>query len=304
MATQVFTPNPIALGRIATRTGKIRASCLNVSGTARRKSSPLAAKCSAYELAQAERDSQVIELVPLVRRMAVKMRRTLPAHIELNDLVSAGVLGLLDATKKFDVRKQVKIECYARHRIRGAILDGLRSLDTASRDLRKKNKRIQKTIRDLEANLGRRVEDGEAAKALGISLEKWQHDVQELQAAGVDCLRSGVLKSSPSVDTENLPALNQPNPFDLCYSRERREIADRALACLPPRERTIITLYDSQEMTMKQIGARLRIDESRVSQLHSAAVERLRLTVTAILSKQKSEPLLRTGRNRVFNYSN
>ncbi|MGE5326540.1 MAG: sigma-70 family RNA polymerase sigma factor, partial [Deltaproteobacteria bacterium] len=271
MATQILTPNPMALGRIARRQGGIRASWSNRRDKASGEIAPGAAKCASYELSTAERESQVLDLVPLVRRMAVKMRRTLPAHIELDDLVSAGVLGLLDATKKFDARKQVRIESYARHRIRGAILDGLRSLDTASRDLRKKNKRIEKTIRDLETNLGRRVEDGEAANALGVSLEKWHHDLQELQAAGVDCLRSGVSKSCQSVDTEDLPALNQPNPFDLCYSRERREIAHRALACLPARERTIITLYDSQEMTMKQIGDRLRIDESRVSQLHSVA---------------------------------
>ena len=157
MATQVMTPNPVALGRFTRQLGRTRGPWSNRTG-ARRGHALVAgaAKCSPRELAKVERDNQTLELVPLVRRMAVKMRRTLPAHIELDDLVSAGVLGLLDATKKFDARKQVKIESYARHRIRGAILDGLRSLDTASRDLRKKNKRIQKTIRDLESPGGRR----------------------------------------------------------------------------------------------------------------------------------------------------
>jgi len=289
MATQVLTPNPIIVGRLSRQVGGVGSAWSNKSGDVRRRIAPVAARSSRGELAKAERDSQVLDLVPLVRRMAARMRRTLPAHIELDDLVSAGVLGLLDAANKFDARKQVKIESYARHRIRGAILDGLRSLDTASRDLRKKNKRIEKTIRDLESSLGRRVEAGEAAKALGVSLEKWHHDLQELQAAGVDSLGSGTPKASQFVNAEDLPASNQPSPLDLYCSRERYEIAKRALACLPPRERTIITLYDSREMTMKQIGARLRIDESRVSQLHSAAVARLRLTVKAILSRPKPE---------------
>jgi RNA polymerase sigma factor FliA len=301
MATQMMAPNSI--GQFTRRPVRIRSSWTGGNVHRRPRAVPEAAKCSPRELAKVELDNQVLQLIPLVRQMAVKMWRTLPAHIELDDLVSAGVLGLLDATKKFDARKQVKIESYARHRIRGAILDGLRSLDTASRDLRKKGKRIEKTIRDLETNLGRQVEDGEAVRALGVSLEKWHHDLQELQAAGVDCPRFGSLKSSQSVDAEDLPALNQANPFDLCFSRERREIANRALACLPPRERTIITLYNSQEMTMKKIGTRLRIDESRVSQFHSAAVERLRLTVKAILARPKSEPLEQTG-DRAFNYSN
>ena len=237
------------------------------------------------EVVKAERERQVLDLVPLVRQMAAKMRRTLPAHIELDDLVSAGVLGLLDATQKFDARKQVKIESYARHRIRGAILDGLRSLDTASRDLRKKNKKIEKAVRELETKLGRPAEGDESARALGVSLEKWHHDLQELQAAGVDWSRAMQSRSTYPVDEENLPAVNQLNQYDLCYLRERRDIANRALECLSPRERTIVTLYDSREMTMKQIGARLRIDESRVSQLHSAAVERLRLTVKAIVTR-------------------
>ncbi len=102
------------------------------------------------------------------------------------------------------------------------------------------------------------------------------------------------MNSGPAGE-ENLVAENQLNQFDLCYLRERDEIANRALACLPAREREIVTLYHKREWTMKQIGARLRIDESRVSQLHSAAVERLRLTVKAILSRPKPAPLIPQG---------
>ncbi len=227
--------------------------------------------------------------MPLVKRMALKMKRNLPACIEIDDLVGSGVLGLLDATLRFDVRKQVKIESYAQHRIRGAILDGLRMLDTASRDLRRKHRKMEKALRDVETRLGHAAEDDEVAAALGISLDRWHHDLQEIQAAGVDWPRPMQGRNTGPASGENLPAARQLDQYDLCYLNERREIANRALACLPAREREIVILYHLREWTMKQIGARLRLDESRVSQLHSAAVERLRLAVQAILSRPKPE---------------
>ncbi len=291
MATQPLTPSFNTYGPFPTRFGRTqnRRARASIEGAGHRGILPETLGNLRHDFAKVERERQVLDLVPLVRQMAARMRRTLPAHIEFDDLVSAGVLGLLDAAQKFDAGKRVKIESYARHRIRGAILDGLRSLDTASRDLRKKNKMIEKAVRDLETKLGRPAEDDEAARALGVSLEKWHHDLQELQAAGVDMTRATQARTASPVNEENLPAENQLNQYDLCYLRERRDIANRALACLPPRERTIVILYDSREMTMKQIGARLRIDESRVSQLHSAAVERLRLTIKAILSRPRPD---------------
>lgn len=231
--------------------------------------------------------------MPLVRRMALKMRKSLPAHVELDDLVGAGVLGLLDAARKFDAKKSVKIESYARYRIRGAILDGLRTLDTVSRDLRKKNKKMEKALHDLQSKLGRRAEDEEAAEALGMSLREWHHSLHELQGAGVEWIRPTQCMTFREVNEDKLAAPNQESPFDLCYRRERRDIAKRALACLPEREREIVILYHSREMTMKQIGIKLGIDESRVSQLHTAAVARLRLSVRAILDRPPTLPGLR-----------
>lgn len=234
-------------------------------------------------LTEAERDRKVLALLPLVRRMALKMRRHLPVHVEVDDLVGAGMLGLLDAAQKFDAQKRVKIEVYARHRIRGAILDGLRTLDTASRDMRKKNKKVEKAVRDLQFKLGRPAEDEEMARALGVSLKKWHRAVQELQSTGIDWLRPMQLIESKQLSVESLVAENQENQFNLCYRREQRDILNSALACLSERERTIMILYHAREMTMKQIGARLKIDESRVSQLHSAALGRLRSSVRTFL---------------------
>jgi RNA polymerase sigma factor for flagellar operon FliA len=236
----------------------------------------------------AERERRVVELLPLVRRVALKIRRNLPAHVELDDLIGAGTLGLLDAAQKFDVRRKVQIESYARHRIRGAILDGLRSLDTVSRDLRKKSKKLEETARVLQLKLHRPVDDEEMAQALGLSLNAWHRSRQQLQAAGLACLHPSPELPLKLACEDNLAAPDQKNQYDLCYQRERRDIANRALACLPERERKIVIQYHLQEMTMKEIGSKLGIDESRVSQLHSAAIERLRLSVKAILERTRA----------------
>ena len=238
-----------------------------------------------------ERDQTAVKLLPLVKRVAFEIREHLPAHVEVDDLIGAGVLGLLDAVRKFDARKHVKVETYARHRIRGAILDSLRGLDPASRDMRRKNKAAEQTYRKLEVKLGRSVSDGEMAQGLGVSLKKWYHTVQELQAMGVDWLRPMQSAEIKQHDEETLVAHEQENQFDLCYRREQKKILTRALARLPERERKIVSLYYEAEMSMKQIGEELGIDESRVSQLHSAAIVHLRNRVQAMLrSPQPGAP--------------
>ena len=125
-----------------------------------------------------ERQRLLVEMLPLVKRMAFKIREHLPAHVEVDDLLANGVLGLVDAVAKFDTTKRVKLESYARHRVRGGILDGLRSADPASRDLRRKNKKIQKLYRELEVKLGRPVKDEEIAAALGMNLAQWHRTLE------------------------------------------------------------------------------------------------------------------------------
>ena len=231
----------------------------------------------------AESDAAVVKLLSLVKRVAFEMREHLPAHVEVDDLAGAGVLGLLDAVRRFDARKHVKIETYARHRIRGAILDSLRSLDTASRDMRRKNKTAERVYHELQARAGRPVRDDEMAQALGISLKKWYSAVQELQTMGMDWLRPTQIPETPLADVTELPADNHKNQMDICYRREQRDLLARALTRLSERERTVVTLYYEQEMTMKEIGEQLGIDESRVSQLHSAAIVHLRNRVQSML---------------------
>jgi RNA polymerase sigma factor for flagellar operon FliA len=238
-----------------------------------------------------EREELAVKLLSLVKRVAYEMREHLPAHVEVDDLVGAGTLGLLDAVRKFDARKHVKIETYARYRIRGAIIDGLRSLDTASRDMRKKNKKAESVFRALETKLGRAATDGEMAQALGISLKKWYATVQELQGMGVDWLRPMQAAEQKLPDEESLPADNHDNQFDLCYRNEQRALLDRALSRISERERIVITLYYQHDLTMKQIGEQLGIDESRVSQIHSAALAHLRTKVETMLRAPHPQPL-------------
>jgi RNA polymerase sigma factor for flagellar operon FliA len=238
-----------------------------------------------------ERQRLLVELLPLVKRMAFKIREHLPAHVEVDDLIANGILGLVDAISKFDTTKRVKLESYARHRVRGSILDGLRSVDPASRDLRRKNKTIQKLYRELEVKLGRPVMDEEMAEALGLSLEQWHCALTEIQTLGINfsarTISAGPTTKRPSAESSLLAGCDS-DPFDLCYRREQHEILGRALSHLREREREIIALYYQQELTMKQIADRMNIDESRVSQLHSAALARLKGSVKSFLRPRPS----------------
>jgi len=234
----------------------------------------------------AEMNHVVLALLPLVKRLALQMRERLPLHVEADDLIGTGALGLVDAVRKFDARKQVRLEQYARHRIRGAILDGLRTLDPASRDMRRKSKRAECVYARLEGKLGHAPSDLQMAQGLGITLASWYRTVRELRAVGLDWLRplgSVGTQEAKAVCEDSLAAKDQGDQFDACYRRERKEILDRALERIPQRERQVVQLYYRQELTMREIGERLGIDESRVSQLHSAALVRLRKRVKDLL---------------------
>ncbi len=238
------------------------------------------------------RESLVVELLPLAERMALKTRGHLPPHVEVEDLIANGVLGLLDAVAKFDPSKRVKLETYARHRVRGAIFDGLRRADTASRDMRRKNKRIQTLYHELESKLGRPARDEEMAKALGINLGQWHQSLNEIQNVGIDSgsrnLSAGPILKLQSTNPEFLTA-GGDDPFDICYRREQHKILGQAVSSLPDREREIITLLYRHGLTMKEIAPRLQVDASRVSQIHSLALARLKASVDFLLTPRQAK---------------
>jgi len=234
-----------------------------------------------------EKQQLILDLLPLVKRVALKIRERLPAHVEVDDLVGDGVLGLMDAIGKFDPSKRVKLESYARHRIRGAILDGLRGADPVSRDLRRMKRKVQQLYCELESKLSRAVRDEEMAGALGISLARWNETLNRIANVGSDC--SGrLLTASPtsySVSQQADPELiaGQPaGPFEHCYRAEQCTILRQALSRLRQREREIIILYYWHELTMNQIAGQLGVDTSRVSQVHSAALARLKAGVHSL----------------------
>jgi len=231
-----------------------------------------------------DRESLVMAMLPLVKQVALKIRKRLPAHVEVDDLVSDGVLGLVDAAAKFNPRKQVKFASYARHRIRGGILDGLRGADPVPRDTRRKHKNLEKRYQALEAKFGRPAKDEEMAAGAGVNLAQWHRELNEIQSAGIDCSARALSAAPVSVPTSADPALlagDGPNPFDLAYRREQRETLARALTRLGERDRQIVTLCYYRGLTMQEIANRMKVDASRVSQLHAAALVRLKAEVAS-----------------------
>jgi len=246
---------------------------------------------------KSERNQKVIAMLPLLHRLARKMRAHLPSHVEVEDLVGAGAIGLIDAVERFDASKKVKLESYAQHRIRGAIIDSLRSMDSASRDHRQKSKKTEAAYHKLENKLGRHATDEEFARAQGITLNTWYRTVQELQALGLEWLRPSESPMALRSIDDICDTPSAGSQFDLCYLREKREIMTRALDGLPQRERLILLLYYSRQITMKEIAAELKVDQSRISQLHSAALLRLRTSVMAMLRAPRySEVVAQEGR--------
>ena len=241
-----------------------------------------------------DREKLLVDMLPLVKRVALKIRKRLPAHMELDDLFSDGVLGLVDAVTKFDASKRVRLETYARHRIRGSILDGLRSADPASRDLRRKNQRIRKLYNELEVKLGRSVMDDEMAAGQGMNLAQWHRALNEVQSGGFD-VSARTLSAGPTsklVSRQIEPAFlpgDDPDPFDLCYSCEQREVLGRALSSLRERDRQIVMLHHQQGLTMRQVAELMSVDESRISQLHSAVLVRLKANMDSLLHPGQAE---------------
>jgi len=233
-----------------------------------------------------DRESLVMAMLPLVKHVALKIRKRLPAHVELDDLISDGVVGLVDAVAKFNPRKRVKLESYAKHRIRGSILDGLRSADPVPRDIRRKHKNLETHYQALEARFGRAAKDEEMAARMGVNVAQWHRELNAIQSAGIDC-SARVLSAAPvSVPPSADPALlagDGPDPFDLAYRCEQREILAQAATRLRKRDRQIITLYYYRGQTMQDIANRMNVDPSRVSQLHAAALVRLKADISSMI---------------------
>ena len=225
-----------------------------------------------------KRDRVVLEHLPLVKAIAVRVYENLPVHVDLDDLVHAGILGLFDAATKYDPEKQVVFSSYAKHRIKGAILDSLRQLDWASRDLRRRHKQLEAATRDLASELQRTPTEAEIAGRLGVDVDRWRQMMIDLRSVGL------VSASTRSVDNEDMPAPDFPSkpetqPDSMCAREQLRSVLAGAMQTLPERYKKVVVLYYTNEMTMKEIGGVLGINESRVSQIHKSALEKMNVVL-------------------------
>jgi RNA polymerase sigma factor for flagellar operon FliA len=233
-----------------------------------------------------ERNKMVEENLPLVRYVASRIAGRLPSHVEIDDLINSGVIGLIDAVEKFDPGRKIKFKTYAEFRIKGAILDELRALDWVPRSTRQKASRIERAFSELEQNLGRVASDHEVVEFLGIDFETYHQLLME--ARGISLVSLDELHSDNEDENERnlLDFLANPDyvdPAETLNLDQVYRIVGESIELLPEKERLVISLYYHDELTMKEIGEILGITESRVSQIHTKAILRLRGRLTKII---------------------
>ena len=225
------------------------------------------------KVSQEIRDQVVLAHLPLVKAIAIRVHENLPVHVDLDDLVHAGVLGLFDAVQKYDSSKNVAFQAYAKHRIKGAILDSLRQLDWASRDLRKRQKQVEAVTRSLSMKLGRTPLDSEVAEEMGLNPARWRQVQMELRTVGM-------VSAAAHLDSEHdrpveFAATPELRPDRMCERRQLVSTLARAIETLPERYQKVVCLYYTNDMTMKEIGDLLGVNESRISQIHKTALKKM-----------------------------
>jgi RNA polymerase sigma factor FliA len=238
-----------------------------------------------------QKDKLIMEYAPLIKFIAQKIAVRLPAHIELDDLISSGVIGLMDAIEKYDPERDNKFKTYAEFRIRGAILDELRAQDWVPRSVRDKAKLLDRTIVNLEAELGRAPSDEEVAERLKISMDEYFDLVNQVRPVSV--LSIDEASTFSSVDKMSILNLLESckinNPFNQLNLKSIKTVVTKAIEDLPERQRLVLSLYYYEDLNLKEIGKVLRVTESRVSQLHAQAITRLRAKLTAHFDEAEAE---------------
>jgi RNA polymerase sigma factor for flagellar operon FliA len=231
----------------------------------------------------AVRDAFIRQYAPLVKYVAGKVAASMPNTVEFEDLVGFGVFGLLDAIEKFDPDKNVKFKTYAVTRIRGAIFDELRSIDWVPRSVRQKTKEIEDAVVGLEAKFGRPATDQEIAGALGVTEEEFLKTMLKISSTSVLSLND-VWYSGDDADKisigESIESPTSMNPDSTVEREEVKRVIVQSIQELPEKEKKVLVLYYYEDLTLKEIGQVLEVTESRVSQLHTKAILRLRAKLT------------------------
>ena len=237
---------------------------------------------------KALRDRLIVTYAPLVKYVAGRLGSGLPAHVEEADLVSYGLLGLIGAIERYEPDRDIKFETYAMSRIRGAILDELRSLDWVPRSVRSRAREIERAITALEAKLGRAPTDEEIAGKVGISTDELEESLADIARSSIGALDELWTVSGDGDQVSLLDTLEDPEsvrPADALDETELRETLADAIARLPEREKVVITLYYYEELTLREIGEVLGVTESRISQLHTKAVLRLKSRLAGVSAR-------------------
>jgi len=244
-----------------------------------------------------DRDRLLLEHLSAVRYIARRIHERLPQHVELDDLVSAGIVGLIDAFSKFDHAKKVQFKSYAQFRIRGAILDSLRMLDWSPRELRRKGRAVEEAIRAVQQRAGRAPTEQEIAAEMKLGLEEYQLLLGELKGLEIGSLNMERSEESGDEELVYIPGSPEEDPLFRCLQGEMKQHLADAIDELPEKERLVLTFYYYEELTMKEIGLTLGVVESRVSQIHSSAVLRLRSALSGIKPQRGMKPS-QTGKSR------
>ncbi|MDR0949213.1 MAG: FliA/WhiG family RNA polymerase sigma factor [Lachnospiraceae bacterium] len=223
------------------------------------------------------REKIIIEFAPLVKVVAGRMSMYLGYNVEYEDLVSYGIFGLIDAIDKFDYQKEVKFETYASLRIRGSILDQIRKMDWIPRTIRQKQKKIDAVIRQIEQTTGHAATDEEIAEALGISESEYDNWLSEMKVTGLISLNEFLDQGSDiSQDNYNHTNAKFESPEENIEKEELAKMLKESLALLTEKEQSVINFYYYEELTLKEISHILQVSESRVSQLHTKALLKMR----------------------------
>jgi len=254
---------------------------------------------AAYKLSAAEvddRNALVMQEISQVYYIATRIRERLPQQVELEDLVNAGVIGLLEASQSFDSSKNTQFRAFAKFRIRGAIMDSLRESDWGSRSLRRKGREIAEATTRLEAKLGRHPVEAEIAVELQLEPEYLRSIIAQLDGLYLAGQQAAVSNDqSDLLDViESAPNLTDPDPFDLCLEGETKAHLEEAISKLSEREQLIISLYYREELTMKEISEVVGVALSRVSQIRQATMKKLRESL-AHLHERPSKPVRTHG---------
>ncbi len=229
----------------------------------------------------ARRDALIVEHLQLVTAISVRVHESLPVHVELDDLIHAGVMGLFEAANKFEEGKMVTFPAYAKHRIKGAILDSLRQLDCASRDLRRRHRQLDLAVQELTKRLDRAPFPAEIAAEMGLTLNRWRTLMIDLRNLGLLAAQNHAAPDSEDRPAPEIPCKQDQHPDQLFARGELRSKLSTAMKSLPQRYQQVVTLYYDHDMTMKEIGNVLGVNESRVSQIHKSALARMQSALTS-----------------------